>query len=252
MIVTRAGCKQSYLRQARLILVATRTALEQIPEAFREKCRPVTYSGVEHDIYKPPAGRPDDGTLRLLFTGRLVPYKGLELLLQALKGAAHCCALKLSIVGNGDPVYKEFLMQLTRDLDLDSVVTFLPLRPRDQLPSVYQQADVFCFPTLCDTYGVALLEAMSCGCAPLVSDVAGAGEIVNGRNGLKVRLSTPEQYIAEYAQRIATLAQNRDLRRELGEEARRFILREHDWDQIGDRVLATYEELLLTQRAEVT
>ena len=36
----------------------------------------------------------------------------------------------------------------------------------------YQAAEVFCFPTLCDTYGIALLEAMSCGCAALVSDVA--------------------------------------------------------------------------------
>jgi glycosyltransferase involved in cell wall biosynthesis len=243
MAVSRAGRKQDYLRQAQIILVGTQTALHRVPEPLRAKCRLVTYSGIEHEVFVPPSARSDDGTLRLLFVGRLVPYKGLELLLRALKAAIRRCALKLDIIGNGDSVYKEFLMQLIRELGLDSVVTFLPARPRDQLPALYQQADVFCFPTLCDTYGIALLEAMSCGCAVLVSDVAAAGEIVNSENGLKVPLRTPEQYIAEYAGQIVALAQNRDFRRGLGEKARQFILREHDWDRIGRQVLAIYEEL---------
>src|SRR5262249_61840758 len=100
---------------------------------------------------------------------------------------------KLDIVGDGDPVYKGFLLRLVQELRLGSFVDFLPPIPRYQLPSLYQQADVFFFPTLCDTYGVALLETMSCGCAGLVSDVAGAGGIVNGGDGLKGRWRTPGQ-----------------------------------------------------------
>jgi glycosyltransferase involved in cell wall biosynthesis len=96
---------------------------------------------------------------------------------------------------------------------------------------------------LCDTYGIALLEAMSCGCAVLVSDVAGAGEIVNGENGLKVPLKNPEQYIREFAENIIALAQNHELRATLGATARRFILREHDWNRIGEQVLDVYDEL---------
>jgi len=243
MAVNRARQEQAYLRQARLILVGTQTALHQVPEPWREKCRLVTYSGVEHDVFVSPPARSDNGTLRLLFVGRLVPYKGVELLLRALATAIRRCALKLDIVGSGDPAYTGFLAQLTRELGLDSVVTFLPPRSRDQLPALYQQADVFCFPTLCDTYGIALLEAMSCGCAVIVSDVAGAGEIVDGENGLKVPLRSPEQYIADYAGQIVTLAQNRNFRCELGEKARRFILREHDWSRIGEQVLEIYQKL---------
>jgi len=175
--------------------------------------------------------------------GRLIPYKGVELLVRALETAVRRCSIKLDIVGDGDPVYKGFLLRLVQELHLGSFVNFLPPIPRYQLPSLYQQADVFCFPTLCDTYGIALLEAMSCGCAVLVSDVAGAGEIVNGENGLKVRLNTPDEYIREYAERIVALAQNRELRAGLGETARRFILREHDWGRIGAQVLAVYDEL---------
>lgn len=258
MAVNRARRGHIHLRQAKRILVGTRTALRQVPEPWREKCRLVTYSGIEHQVYLPPAARLTNGALQLLFVGRLIPYKGVELLLRALAVAAKQCRLTLEIVGSADPVYKEYLSQLTRDLGLwaitddgprthddgpcTSTVKFLPPRPRNELPSLYQRADVFCFPTLCDTYGIALLEAMSCGCAVLVSDVAGAGEIVNGENGLKVPLCEPDQYIRDYAEKIITLARNRELRERLGATARQFILREHDWDRIGEQVLGVYAE----------
>jgi glycosyltransferase involved in cell wall biosynthesis len=242
-IVTRAEREQSYLHQAHRVLVGTRTAMRHVPEPLREKCRLVTYSGVEHEVFVPPSARLVTNTLRLLFVGRLIPYKGVELLLRAVEIAARRCSIKLDIVGGADPVYKDFLLRLIRELRLESSVNFLAPVTRDQLPPLYQQADVFCFPTLCDTYGIALLEAMSCGCAVLVSDVAGAGEIVNGENGLKVRLNTPDEYIREYAEKIVALAQNHELRTRLGEAARRFILREHDWSRIGAQVLAVYDEL---------
>lgn len=231
------------MHQARRILVGTRTALRHVPEPLREKCRLVTYSGVEHEVFVPPPARPVKDTLRLLFVGRLIPYKGVELLLRAVEIAARRCSIRLDIAGGADAGYKEFLLRLVHELNLESSVNFLAPVPRDQLLSLYQQADVFCFPTLCDTYGIALLEAMSCGCAVLVSDVAGAGEIVNGENGLKVRLNTPDEYIREYAEKIVALAQNHELRASLGDAARRFILREHDWGRIGSQVLAIYDEL---------
>jgi glycosyltransferase involved in cell wall biosynthesis len=242
-IVARAERKQFYLHQALRILVGTRTALRHVPEPLREKCRLVTYSGVEHEVFAPPPARPVTDTLRLLFVGRIIPYKGIELLLRSVEIAARRCSVKLEIVGGGDPVYKAYLLRLIKELRLGSSVNFLDPVPRDQLPSLYQQADVFCFPTLCDTYGIALLEAMSSGCAVLVSDVAGAGEIVNGENGLKVRLNTPDQYIRDYSEKIVALAQNHELRASLGETARKFVRREHDWDRIGEQVLAVYEEL---------
>jgi glycosyltransferase involved in cell wall biosynthesis len=115
---------------------------------------------------------------------------------------------------------------------------------RTDLPSIYQDADIFCFPTLCDTYGIALLEAMSCGCAAIATDVAGAGEIISGENALKVPLQNPEQYIAEFSDSIVVLARNRQRRSQIGEAARKYILEEHDWKRIGDQLLRIYEEFV--------
>jgi glycosyltransferase involved in cell wall biosynthesis len=66
---------------------------------------------------------------------------------------------------------------------------------------------------------------------------------VNGENGLKVRLVTPDQYIRDYSEKIVALAQNRELLATLGEAARKFVLREHDWGRIGAQVLDVYDEL---------
>ncbi len=272
--VNRAGRKATHLHRASRILVGTRTAASLLPDACQAKSRFITYSGVEHDLFVPSTDNHQPSTVvRLLFVGRLVPYKGLELLIHAFARAAKKTALHLSLVGNADALYLDYLCQLARDLGLTvldnsqhapvlhssfdeggtrntqhatraSSISFLTPVPRNQLLAVYQQADIFCFPTLCDTYGIALLEAMSCGCAPIVSDVAGAGEIVNGENGLKVPLENPEQYIAAFAENIVSLARNPEQRARLGAAARKYILTQHDWSRIRAQLFDIYDELV--------
>jgi glycosyltransferase involved in cell wall biosynthesis len=246
-VASRAGAwlaeRHVHLRPARKILVGTQTALKHVPARFRGKCEPVTYSGVEHDYFVPSATRLGDQPLQLLYVGRLVPYKGLELLLRALALAAQRCDLQLRVVGGGNPNYAAFCQELSRDLGVAQRVQFTPAVPRADLRDLYQQADVFCFPTLCDTYGIALLEAMSCGCAVVVSDVAGAGEMVVDGTGLRIPLRNPGQFIGEFAEALITLARDKVLRLGLGRAARSRILAHHDWNAIGRQVLRIYEQL---------
>ncbi len=235
--------RQVHLRTARKILVGNQSALVRVPDAWRGRCELVPYSGVEHDYFVPTASRPGAGPVRILFAGRLVPYKGLELLLRALAAVGPGTDLHLRIVGNGSAAYSDYCRSLASDLGLGDRVQFLSAVPRVELLSLYQETDIFCFPTLCDTYGIALLEAMSCGCAVVVSDVAGPGEIVTEGSGVKVPLHYPEQYIGDLADALTSLARSPRLRSELGQDARRRILAHHDWDAIGEQLLRIYEEL---------
>jgi glycosyltransferase involved in cell wall biosynthesis len=259
-IVGRNGRRGTHLHRAKRILVGTRTAQGMLPESCRAKSRLITYSGVEHEIFSPVSARSsNENVVRLLYVGRLVPYKGPELLIHAFARAAKKVPVHLTILGTGDPVYVDYLIQQTRELGLyidrpsgehpassiqhpASGIRFLPPLPRAELPTMYQSADIFCFPTLCDTYGIALLEAMSCGCAAVATDIAGAGEIVDGRNGLKVPLQNPEQYITAFSKTIVALAQNSERRTQIGAAARKYILEQHDWGRIGEHLLAIYDE----------
>ncbi len=240
--VAALGRRQTHLEHAQLIFCGTRTAYQRIPEHLREKCEMITYAGVEHSRFTPTAERRSEGPLRVLFVGRIIPYKGVELLIRAIHVAARSCALQLRVVGGGDPVYLSFLQQLVQQLNISHLVEFCPAVQRFELPRMYQQADLFCLPSN-ETYGIALLEAMSCGCAVAVSDCNGPGEIVREGTGIKIRMEHPDQFIRDYAEAIMGLARNADLRMRLGAAARRHIVFHHDWERIGGRMLAVYDSL---------
>jgi glycosyltransferase involved in cell wall biosynthesis len=125
---------------------------------------------------------------------------------------------------------------------LGDLVTFVEHVPRDQLVEMYRATDIFCMPSI-EKYGIAILEAMSSGCAVLVADANGPGEIVQPGSGVKVLLEHPEQFIRDYADRIAQLVGDTALRRRLGGEAREHVTRHHDWKRIGNALRGIYAEI---------
>jgi glycosyltransferase involved in cell wall biosynthesis len=188
---------------------------------------------------------------QLLFVGRVVPYKGVELLLRAAAVAKRGgLNFELKIVGRATPICYRYFTRLANQLGLTECVSFVVDRPRSELTELYQNADVFCMPST-ETYGIAILEAMSCGCAVLVSDINGPGEIVRPGTGLKVPLETPDQFIEEYASRIIQLVEDPQLREELGMSAREHVVHEHDWIRIQSRFLEIYDEVLTERRPKI-
>jgi glycosyltransferase involved in cell wall biosynthesis len=235
---------QFAINRASLILVGMREAWRQIPQHLQDRCVSMTWSGIDHHYFVPPDARPSAQPFKLLFVGRLVPYKGVELLLRAVHLARPRCRLELAIIGSGEERHEQFLRKLSDDLGLGQVVQFRSSVPRAELVKHYQAADVLCFPTLADTYGITLLEAMSCGCAVLASNTGGPAELVNDECGIKIRLSTPSQYVSEFADALVALASNVDLRRRLGASARRYVVQNHDWASVGRQLLDIYEEFV--------
>jgi glycosyltransferase involved in cell wall biosynthesis len=230
------------LENAALILAGTKTTLRRLPARLHARCRLVTYAGVEHDLFRPAPKQPNQAP-QLLFVGRVVPYKGVELLLRAAAVAIRSCRFELTIVGRAEPDYRRYCAKLVDELGLMACARFIDAMPRRSLVDLYQRADVFCMPSV-ETYGLAILEAMSCGCAVLVSDINGPGEIVQPGTGLKVPLNTPEQFIDEYADRIVELVENPTTRGKLAAAARAHVVQHHDWKEVQARLLEVYETIL--------
>jgi glycosyltransferase involved in cell wall biosynthesis len=233
---------EGLLDHATLILAGSRTTLGRLPLRLSSRCRVITYSGVEHDVFCPAAQQPQKQVATLLFVGRMVPYKGVELLLRAAAQARTSRRLVLKIVGQGSETYRRYCMDLATALGLGDSVQFVTRQSREALVEAYRTADVFCMPSI-ETYGIAILEAMSCGCAVLASDYNGPGEIVQSGTGLKVALETPEQFVSDYAERLVELIDDQQLRHELGEAARENVVKNHDWSQIQRQLLDCYEEV---------
>jgi glycosyltransferase involved in cell wall biosynthesis len=139
-------------------------------------------NGVDTVRYRPVPERPrrEDGGLRLLFVGRLVHQKGLDLLLEALAVAPR--DVTLDIVGDGPE--REALIGQAHRLGVSGRVRFLGWLDRDALPAHFQAADAFAFPSRDEGMPNAVLEAMACGLPVIATDVRGLAEVVvDGRSG---------------------------------------------------------------------
>jgi len=119
-----------------------------------------------------------------LFVGRIMPRKGLRLLLEAcvlLNNSGHQ-GYRVLIVGDGEQ--RAELESYAATHQLGDCVTWVGRVDYDQISSYFHRADVFLLPTLEDTWGVVVLEAMLFGKPVLCSTGAGTSELIeNGRNG---------------------------------------------------------------------
>jgi glycosyltransferase involved in cell wall biosynthesis len=128
--------------------------------------------------------------VRILFVGRIHPEKGLELLVQALKsmkrGAWECILVGPVAEAEGGGG-EAFAADLKREMEGLPVRFEAPVYDPEKLANVYDEADVFVYPSIAETgesFGIAPLEAMARGVVPVVSDLAVFREYLEaGQNG---------------------------------------------------------------------
>jgi glycosyltransferase involved in cell wall biosynthesis len=144
---------------------------------------PTPKSLFDGDIVPEP-NLPKPGQFTFIFVGQIIPRKGLKLLLQACillreKGLQN---FRLLILGKG--FEQEELVAFCQENNLENCVQWLGKVDYSQLGEYFRSADVFILPTLEDTWGMVVLEAMLMGKPILCSKYAGAAElVVEGKNG---------------------------------------------------------------------
>lgn len=182
----------------------------------------------------------------LLFVGRIEPLKGIDVLIRAasqLEGR-----FQLLVVGGDykDDSRTSDLKQLAGDLGVSGKIVFVDAVAHDDLPDVYNAADICVVPSYYESFGLVALEAMSCGVPVIASRVGGLKETVqDGRTGYLVPWRCPEPF----AERLDLLLMNESLRRSLGEEAREVALR-YRWSEVAAQVEKLYHELVSRHRGE--
>ena len=172
------------------------------------------------------AGR---GTLVALCVGRLAAEKNLGVLLDAAAAMREQhTALRLVLVGDGPE--RARLQQRCPD------AVFSGVRHGDDLAAHYASADVFLFPSMTETFGNVVPEAMASGVAVVAYDHAAAGQLIrHGDNGLLARLGEASEFC-----RVARRAgADRAGLREMGARARHSVM-SLDWERIVDAVEVEY------------
>jgi glycosyltransferase involved in cell wall biosynthesis len=156
-----------------------------------------------------------DDVVTVLTVGRLLPAKGVDLLMRAVADArARGVAVALTIVGEGDDEPR--LRALADELMLDDVDWRGFVEPSG-LPVLLARADVFAFPTLSDTFGIVLLEAAATG-LPLISSPH-AGATRDLVEDIDTGFVVEPRDTAALARALISLARDAGLRRRMGRAA---------------------------------
>jgi glycosyltransferase involved in cell wall biosynthesis len=120
----------------------------------------------------------------ILTVCRLDKNKGVDVLLKSL-GTAKKDNLKVLVVGDGEE--RKALEELSSALDLREQVVFMGLRSKMELLELYNLSDLFVLTSYSEGLPRVLLEAMACGCVPVVTDVGSVNAaVINGGNGFIV------------------------------------------------------------------
>lgn len=170
--------------------------------------------------------------------GRLSKEKGFHHLIESV-AQLRASGLPVSLMLAGDGPDRLSLEQRARSLGLDGHAKFLGVRA-DPRP-VYAAMDVFALPSLEEGSPNALLEAMACGRAVVVSNVGGVASIVeHERSGLLVPAQSPELFAAA----LRRVVMDRGLRHKLGGEARRRVRSEFSISGMVRRHERLYRDLI--------
>ena len=222
----------SYLtyNQADHVHVPTTTDRESVRETFSVPTKKIEIrpNWINTDQFRPTEGVK---TFQLLTVGRLHPQKNLELLFDALEGTE----IAVDIIGVGPQATSLHLLAEQRNID----VTFLGQFSTSEMPSIYNQHEIYIQCSRYEGNPKTLLEAMSCGCAVIGTDVSGIREIINNEeNGILV----PEDPVA-LRNAICELMQNKRLRNHLGSAARAHVLEYNSMDSALDKEYKIYRKL---------
>ncbi|MCA1560692.1 MAG: glycosyltransferase [Acidobacteria bacterium] len=174
---------------------------------------------------------------RILYAGRMVPYKGVDVLLRALAGSTGEAVL----VGDGPS--RPGWMQLARDLGLEGRVTFAGEVQEGELTALYHACDVFVLPsvTRAEAFGYVQLEAMACG-KPVVSTRLPSGVPWVNRDG-ETGLTVPPGDVGALRNAIDRLVSDRSLRTRMGMAACVRVRSEFSIERMGNTTAALYNEL---------
>jgi glycosyltransferase involved in cell wall biosynthesis len=229
--------------RAKLILAANRDTARMIPGRYRDKVRNMPAIGVSaSEALEATRSAQTESGFVVIFAGVIEPRKGISLALKAFERLTQSRDdAKLVVIGDGPDRWR--LARLTEKLGMGERVRFLGRLPHSQVLGWMKTANVLLFPSLRDSGGFVLLEAMTAGKPVICLDLGGPGEIVTAECGIKVRPRTSEQVIEDLAEALQHLATEPALGRALGLAGQRRALEQFEWNNIGQRMMQLYRRV---------
>lgn len=202
----------------------TRRELELLPElALKKDFENLTIDRCGGDIFK------------IIFVGRLIGKKGIAFLVDALSYMPKEFRWELLIYGDGEE--RERITQTIRQSQNSANIKLMGSLPFDQITQAYKQADVFVLPSLRETSGNVLLEAMAHAVPVVGFDTSFCSQLKTVNCGIFVNPELPLEKLKQaFCAAILELAKDKEKAEQLGINGYRYVNTELTWEKKYDHI----------------
>ena len=237
-------------RQAAALIVSNDRTRAALPMQSHPNVIELVENGVDLSVWQQPEARsekPQDPCFRLIFMGRLVGWKAVDITLQAIRLArAEGVDVTLDLLGDGTE--RPALEALSTSLGLGDAVRFLGFRPQAECAMILRDADALILNSLYECGGAVVLEAMSLGLPVIGSDWGGPADYIDPSCGVLVHPVPRADFAARLATAILGLARDPALRQVMGQAGIAKIRDQYDWNKKMDRMVDIYRAALSRNR----
>ena len=213
-----------------------------MPRWTKEKCIYIPENGVDSERVKLPRDRVACRPLRAAFVGRLVPYKGADILLDAAAEYLRKGQLELHIVGDGPE--RPLLEAMVDRLGIRAGVRFHGWLPHVEAQEQLRTCDFLALPSVREFGGGVVVESMALGVTPIVADYAGPSELVDEKTGIRVPFHDKDSLVEGMRAAIGNVIRAPELLDKLGAAARQKVSEKLTWEAKAKQVIAVYDAVL--------
>jgi len=225
------------------VIAGSRHTAKELPRYFTGQRYYLPENGVDPSRFPLGAVWPEpQGCFRFITVGRLVPYKGMDMIIEAMSGSTVLKRCELRIVGDGPQ--RHVLEEVVRQHGLEGRVHLPGWVPQPQLAQELGRSQAFVFPSLREFGGGAALEAMASGLPSIIVNYGGPAELVTPECGILLPM-TPRQRLVELLRKaMEELATDPARCRALGKAACERVRQEFTWEAKAARLVEIYGRTL--------
>lgn len=237
-----AGIAQSIFPgklRADVVLVANERTRHALPGGVSGTIANLVENGVDFSIWRRENQRKTKN-IKFIFVGRLVDWKAVDIVIEALARISESCSLHLEIVGDG-PMREEWEALAGRK-GVASQVMFSGWLSQEACAARMRASAALVLPSLFECGGAVVLEAMAMGLPVIATDWGGPVDYLDSNCGVLVKPESREAMIAGFATAMREIALSAPLRERLGQAGYERARAQFDWERKIDRILEVYRQ----------
>lgn len=233
------------LRDAAAIICGSTHTRGEIPAKYQPKTVWLPENAIDPARFSLTAPQPGVLPLRGCFIGRLVPYKGADMAIEAALPLLRDGRLTLDIIGDGPQA--DLLREMVTREDVGHAVTLHGWMAHADVQSIAAQAQLLVFPSVREFGGGVVLEAMALGVVPVIADYAGPGELVDDATGFRIPMGSRADLVAGLRGQLQAIAADPSVLPAMARAGQARVMRDFTWTAKAGQVERIWQAVIAGQ-----